>query len=120
MYCGDVQGRLTGVDPLRQLGWVRRLSKRWEGCHCYVRHHQDFCGDCYESKESHQNCTGMETLSYTLGGYSYLVSLRDYDRWIRPLHENLDTCLLKQIGEFFKQTNKPICEIWFVEEGAEN
>ena len=116
MYCGDVQGSLTGEDPLRTLGWVRRLSKRWEGCHCHVRHNQEFCLDCYESKESHQNCIGMETLSYNLGGYSYRVSLRDYERWIRPLYENQDThVLLKQIGEFFKQTNKNVCEIWFVE-----
>ena len=126
MYCGDVQGRLTdtdplGLDPLRQLGWVRRLSKRWNGCHCRVRHLQDFCHDCYENAESHQNATGEEGPFYTVGGYSYLVPLKDYDRWIRPLFENRQvsdmTPLFKQIGLFFQETNAPFCEIWFVDEG---
>lgn len=120
MYCGDVQGRLDGLDPLRQLGWVRRLSKRWEGCNCRVRHNQDFCPDCYENK-SHQV---QVPISYTVGGYSYLVPLKDYDRWIRPGFENREpgsvTPLFKQIGLFFQETNAPLCEIWFLEEGADN
>ena len=127
MYCGDVQGRVDGLDPLRQLGWVRRLSKRWEGCHCRMRHNQDFCPDCYENKDSHQNAIhqGEQVpYSYTVGGYSYLVPLKDYDRWIRPGFENQHsgpvTPLFKQIGLFFQETNASLCEIWFVEEGADN
>jgi hypothetical protein len=89
-----------------------------------VRHLQDFCHDCYENKESHQNAIGGDEMYYTVRGYAYLVFLKDYDRWIRPAFENRQVNtgvpLLKQIGMFFHSSNAPFCEIWFLEEGADN
>jgi hypothetical protein len=84
-----------------------------------VRHNQDYCYDCYENEEEHEAATG-ELLCYTVGGYSYLIPLKDYDRWLRLLFENRHAHIFKQISLFFQATNAPFCEIWFVEESDDN
>ncbi len=157
MYCGDIQGTISG-DPLRRMGWVRRHSRRWEGCRCRVRHAQQFCNLCYDSKDDQKKDIlerleeggfyDSESLCYDNGGFSYLISYKDYERWIKPAYENRhhfsdaitvsetapylviyhglrhgqleDYGFLRQIGMFFQDTNKPYCEVWFLEMGTEN
>ena len=152
MYCGDIEGTIHG-DPLRQMGWVRRHSRRWEGCRCRVRHGQRFCHLCYESKDAQQKDVlekleeggfyDSESLYYENSGFSYLISYKEYERWIRPHYENRnhfadavtlsdtepytvtyhglrhceleDYGFLRQIGKFFQCTNQPYCEIWFLD-----
>ncbi len=98
MYSGDIYGMgIPGVDVLREVGWGGSVSpeRRWEGCHCKVRHLYEYCRDCYSSKYEHKiwvlnhieegGFYNSEKIWYYSGGLSYRIDVEEFEYWARPL-----------------------------------